>query len=122
VCTNQGLCFQTITLTIARANDWIHGIRAAAPDKDTKQSLAAEPLLEGERLRIIYRLITNDRSEGGAGITPKEGYWENVESIFALHDHQYNKAWIKRWSTKWLLDSQDLDEIRNRLGESVCIV
>lgn len=113
--------YSTTELTLSRANDWIHGIRSAEPEKDTKRSLAAEPLLEGERLRIIHRLITNDQSEGGAGITPKEGDWENVESIFALHDYQYNKEWIKRWSTKWLLDAQDLDEIRNRLGESVRI-
>jgi len=100
-------------------NDWVHGIRAEAPEKNTRVALQEEPLYEGERLRIIYRLMTNPESEGGAGITPKEGEWENVESIFALHDHAYNKAWIKDWSTKWLLEPEDLDEIRNRLGESV---
>lgn len=103
-------------------NDWVHGVRSAAPDKETKQSLEREPLSEAERLRIVNRLITNPEDEGGAGITAKRGEWENVESIFALHDHAYNKAWVKRWSTKWLLNVQDLDEIRNRLGESVCFV
>ncbi|PSK55910.1 hypothetical protein B9Z65_4788 [Elsinoe australis] len=103
----------------SRVNDWIHGIRAAAPEKETRRSLEAEPLHEGERLRIIHRLITNPETEGGAGITAKEGEWENVESIFALHDHAYNKAWIKKWSTKYLLDSKDLDEIRDRLGENI---
>jgi len=43
-----------------------------------------------------------------------------VESIFALHDHAYNKEWIKRWSTSYFLKTEDLDEIRNRLGEKVC--
>ncbi|PNS15734.1 hypothetical protein CAC42_4186 [Sphaceloma murrayae] len=103
----------------SRVNDWIHGIRAAAPEKNTRRALEAEPLHEGERLRIIHRLITNPESEGGAGITAKQGEWENVESIFALHDHAYNKAWIKRWSTKYVLDSKDLDEIRDRLGENI---
>lgn len=107
------------TLMYHRVNDWIHGIRAAAPEKETRRSLEAEPLHEGERLRIIHRLITNPETEGGAGITAKEGEWENVESIFALHNHAYNKAWIKKWSTKYLLDSKDLDEIRDRLGENV---
>lgn len=100
--------------------DWIHGVRAAAPPKETREALQSEPLYEAERLRIIYQLITNPVSEGGAGITPKEGEWDNVESIFALHDHAYNKDWIKKWSTSYFLQAEDLDDIRNRLGEKVC--
>ena len=105
--------------TRGSVRDWIHGIRAAAPSKETRASLEAEPLYEAERLRIIYQLITNPVSEGGAGITPKEGEWANVESIFALHDHAYNKDWIKKWSSQYLLQTEDLDDIRNRLGEKV---
>jgi anoctamin-10 len=97
----------------------MHGVRAAAPSKDTRESLEAEPLYEAERLRIIYQLITNPESEGGAGITPKEGEWENVESVFALHDHAYNKDWIKKWTSSYFLTTEDLDDIRNRLGEKV---
>ncbi|KAF2153232.1 DUF590-domain-containing protein [Myriangium duriaei CBS 260.36] len=103
----------------SRVNDWIHGIRAAAPEKETRQSLESEPLTEGERLRIIHRLISNSEAEGGAGITVKDGEWENVESIFALHDNAYNKAWIKRMSSKYILTPEDLDEIRDRLGENI---
>ncbi|GAB7351378.1 hypothetical protein MBLNU459_g2059t1 [Dothideomycetes sp. NU459] len=102
----------------SRVRDWIHGVRTAAPQKDAK-SLEAEPLHEAERLRVIYSLITNPVEEGGAGITPKEGQWKNVESIFALHNYSYNKEWIKRWSTKYILTPEDLDEIRNRLGEKI---
>lgn len=98
----------------------MHGVRSAAPDKETRAALEAEPLYEAERLRIIYQLITNPTSEGGAGITPKEGEWENVESIFALHDHAYNKDWIKKWTSSYFLKTEDLDDIRNRLGEKVC--
>lgn len=103
----------------SRVRDWMHGVRSAAPEKEVKQSLEREPLTEAERLRIIHQLMTNPVSEGGAGITPKKGEWENVESIFALHDHTYNKQWIKKWSTQYLLTSEDLDEIRNRLGEKI---
>jgi hypothetical protein len=102
-----------------RVRDWIHGVRTAAPEKVTRESLEAEPLYEAERLRIIYQLITNPLSEGGAGITPKEGEWENVESVFALHDHAYNKDWIKKWTSQYFLTTEDLDDIRNRLGEKV---
>nr|OQO17052.1 hypothetical protein B0A51_14203 [Rachicladosporium sp. CCFEE 5018] len=103
----------------SRVKDWMYGVRAAAPSKEVRQSLDGEPMNESERLRIIHQLITNPTSEGGAGITPKKGQWENVESVFALHDHVYNKAWIKKWSTQYLLTPEDLDEIRNRLGEKV---
>ncbi|KAF2085021.1 DUF590-domain-containing protein [Saccharata proteae CBS 121410] len=99
--------------------DWIHGVRAAAPPKETRKALEAEPLYEAERLRIIYQLITNPEHEGGAGITPREDGWKEVESLFALHDHKYNNSWIKKWSTQYLLTPEDLDEIRNRLGEKI---
>lgn len=64
-------------------------------------------------------MIANPPEEGGAGITPKQGSWENVEAIFPLHDHAYNKEWIKKWSTVSFLKVEDLDEIRNRLGEKI---
>lgn len=99
--------------------DWVHGVRSAAPEKETRVSLEAEPMYESERLRIIYQLITNPESEGGAGITPKEGEWKNVESLFPLHDHQYNNEWLKKWSKQWMLLPEDIDEIRERLGEKV---
>jgi anoctamin-10 len=103
----------------SRVKDWIHGVRPAEPTRETQTTLEKDPMTEAERLRIIYQLITNPEDVGGAGITPKKGEWENVESIFALHDHVYNKEWIKKWSTQWLLTPEDLDDIRNRLGEKI---
>ena len=64
-------------------------------------------------------MITSPAEEGGAGITPKHGQWKEVESIFPLHDHAYNKNWIKRWATMTFLKTEDLDDIRNRFGEKV---
>lgn len=72
--------------------DWLHGVRSAAPDKETQRSLDKEPLTEAERLRIVWQLITLPDSEGGAGITPKQGQWDLVESVFPLHDHEFNKV------------------------------
>lgn len=103
----------------SRVKDWMHGVRNAVPSSEVKQSLQHEPLTEAERLRIIYQLMTNEEKEGGAGITPKKGRWENVECIFALHDHAYNKEWLKKWSSQYLLSQDDLDDMRNRLGEKV---
>ena len=102
-----------------RIKDWLHGLRTAAPDKETQQSLSNEPLTDAERLRIIYLLITGPKEDGGAGITPKQGEWKNVESLFALHDHKYNKEWITRWSKSWYLTEEDLQSIRDRFGEKV---
>lgn len=77
-----------------RVKDWLHGVRAAAPDKETQRSLDGEPLTEAERLRIVWQLIILPESEGGAGITPKQGEWKLVESIFPLHDREFNKVHI----------------------------
>lgn len=103
----------------SRVRDWIHGVIPSQPTKETKSALEKEPLNEAERLRIIYQLIHNPEHEGGAGITPKKGEWECVESVFPLHDHVHNKEWIKKWSTRWLLTPEDLDGIRDRLGEKI---
>ena len=82
-------------------------------------SLSDDPLYPAERLRIVHSLITNPKEQGGAGITPGKGDWQEVESIFALHDHEFNKKWIKKWASTTLLKVEDLDEIRNHLGEKV---
>ena len=84
-----------------------------------EHSLASQPLTEAERLRIVHHLIAGPREEGGAGITPKTGQWKNVESIFPLHDHTFNKEWIKSWSSHTFLKAEDLDEVRNKFGEKV---
>jgi hypothetical protein len=84
-----------------------------------QESLKDEPVTEAERLRLTYLLITKPRTEGGAGITPKSGEWKGVESIFALHDHDFNKAWLKSITSKYFLDAKDLTEIRDRFGEKI---
>ncbi|KAL9055434.1 MAG: hypothetical protein Q9162_003532 [Coniocarpon cinnabarinum] len=103
----------------SRTKDWLHGVRSAAPEKESEISGQNQLLYEAERLRIIYQLITNPVEEGGAGITPQHGDWKHVESIFTLHDEAFNKRWLKEWATKYTLKMEDLDEIRDRLGEKV---
>ncbi len=102
-----------------RVKDWLYGVRAAQPDKEAQNSMTSQPLTEAERYRIIYHMITDPTEEGGAGITPKQGQWKNVESIFPLHDQQFNKEWIRKWSTLTILKAEDLDAIRDHLGEKV---
>ncbi|KAI1336291.1 calcium-activated chloride channel-domain-containing protein [Xylariaceae sp. FL0016] len=102
-----------------RVQDWLYGVRTTAPDKDVAKAFEEDPVSEAERLRMVHLLITKPKNEGGAGITPKTGQWKQVASIFALHDHAFNRKWIKQWSTKYFLDSQDLDQIRDKFGEKV---
>lgn len=84
-----------------------------------QEALSAEPMTEAERLRLVYLLITKPRNEGGAGVTPKKGEWKGVESIFPLHDHAFNKAWIKEITSKYLLTTDDLEAIKDRFGEKI---
>jgi len=102
-----------------RLQDWLFGVRSSAPTKDLDQHMEEEPISEAERLRLAYLLITKPRNEGGAGITPKSGQWKYVLSVFPLHDHAFNRAWIKQWSTKYMLDEGDINNIRDRFGEQI---
>ncbi|KAK4697776.1 anoctamin-10, partial [Lecanoromycetidae sp. Uapishka_2] len=103
----------------SRVRDWLYGVRAAQPDRETQNLLTRQPLTEAERYRIVHHMITSPTKEGGAGIIPKHGQWKDVESIFPLHDHAFNKEWIKTWSTMTFLKIEDLDDIRNRFGEKI---
>ena len=102
-----------------RVQDWLYGVRAAAPNQDLTQYFEKEPVSEAERLRLAYLLITKPKNEGGAGIHAKIGQWKYVASIFPLHDHAFNRAWIKEWSGKYFVDQHDLNRIRDKFGEQV---
>lgn len=39
--------------------------------------------------------------------------------MFPLHNHEFNIEWLKKWSTKYFLDSNDLNEIRDKFGEQI---
>lgn len=103
----------------SRVQDWLFGVRTAAPEKEMQINLDQEPITEAERLRLTYLLVTKPRNEGGAGITPKSGEWKCVESIFALHDHTFNKKWIKELTGKTFLGVKDLEEIKDKFGEKI---
>ena len=64
-------------------------------------------------------MISCPKEEGGAAITPKHGEWKNVEAVFPLHEHEKNKRWLTDFSTKTFLTPEDLDFVRNTVGEAV---
>jgi hypothetical protein len=67
-------------------------------------------------------MITCPDEEGGADITPRYGEWKNVESVFPLHNHKTNQQWLNEWARKTFLNPQDLDHIRDGVGEKVRIL
>lgn len=102
-----------------RVQDWLYGVRIKAPGRDIERVFTQEPISDAERLRLVFLLMTLPKNDGGVGITPKIGQWKFVESIFPLHDHAFNRQWIKQWSTKYLLTEADIDQIRDRFGERI---
>ena len=102
-----------------RVKDWLHGLRAAQPDRETKDVLNQNPATDAERHRVVHHLITSPVSEGGAGINVGSTDWKHVEAIFPLHDHSFNKHWMTKWATTTFLKAEDLDEIRDSFGEKV---
>jgi len=93
-------------------------------DPDVQKDIASK-LATSDRLYIIYNLLTRPTWEGGVGIsTENEGGWHQtggmyLESIFTLHNKELNNKWIKYWSKKWILSTEDMTDIRNHFGTRV---
>ncbi|RMD40175.1 hypothetical protein DV735_g4959, partial [Chaetothyriales sp. CBS 134920] len=102
----------------SRVKDFLYGIRQVQPARDADGAVSP-PLTDSERLRLIHSIILSPPEEGGAGITPKHGQWKNVDCVFPLHNNAKNKKWLADISTKTFLTQDDLDEIRNRVGEKI---
>ncbi|CAG8522776.1 12987_t:CDS:2 [Racocetra persica] len=98
----------------SRIHDWLVGARIRDIDEDTEG-----PLTDAERLRLVHDIITNPASEGGADINPGLGEFELVEGFLPLQDRSYNEAWMITWSTKWLIEKEDLLQLRNHFGEKI---
>ena len=75
-----------------RVAEWLHGVRLAAPDEQTRLALDEEVITDAERLRVVHLLITSPEREGGAGITPGLDGWNYIDSIFPLHDSKFNRV------------------------------
>lgn len=67
----------------------------------------------------MYHLVNWKKELGGAGITPELGQWENVKSIFPLHNARENQKLLRHLSKRVLLSDADLDKIRDLFGSKV---
>lgn len=55
---------------------------------------AFEDLTKAERLRLVYEILTQPESEGGAGISSQVDKY--VDSIMPLHDDEFNSVSIRK--------------------------
>ncbi|KAI8637071.1 calcium-activated chloride channel-domain-containing protein [Parasitella parasitica] len=104
-----------------RVRDFLLGVRVDEIGDESNNTnnvdQAFEDLTEAERLRLVYEILTQPESEGGAGISVEVD--DYVESIMPLHDDKFNNNWLKSWSTKSLIDDNDLLTIRDHFGEKI---
>ncbi|KAI0918035.1 hypothetical protein AcW1_007015 [Taiwanofungus camphoratus] len=101
-----------------RHSDFICGLPTANPT--AALDLDAAPLSAADHLRLIHTYITSTISDGGLGIAPGSTGWDRVESIMLLHDHAFNDAWIRSWTTREL-GFVKFDDIRRQFGEAIAL-
>ncbi|KAF2739811.1 hypothetical protein EJ04DRAFT_559707 [Polyplosphaeria fusca] len=105
------------TVYRSRVKDWLYGVVKDHPG-GTKNSVV-DGDFEAEDVLSMYHLVNWQQSNGGAGIVPQTGKWENVASIFPLHNHRKNQELMGRLSRTIFLSEEDLDRIRDLWGSKV---
>ncbi|EKG19494.1 Anoctamin/TMEM 16 [Macrophomina phaseolina MS6] len=101
----------------SRVKDWLYGITREHPGGGKDTIMDGE--FEAEDILSMFHLVTWKKELGGAGITPQSGKWQNVESVFPLHNERANQTLLLHLSKKLFLSVEDLDQIRNLLGSKV---
>lgn len=100
---------------------WLNDVRNEISLQSMERNLQEAPITDAERLRTIYLLITSSKADGGIGITPNYGDWKSVESIFPLHNNEYNEELVRKLTSKYILDSKTLTEIKDHFGERIAL-
>ncbi|KAL0261076.1 hypothetical protein SLS55_004772 [Diplodia seriata] len=101
----------------SRVKDWLYGITREHPGGGKDTVIDGE--FEAEDILSMFHLVSWKKELGGAGITPQSGKWENVESIFPLHNERKNHDLLFHLSKKIFLRVEDLDKIRDLFGSKV---
>ena len=96
--------------------DYLYGITSTAPDP-VKNYVAGD--FEAEDVLSMYHLVNWTKENGGAGITPGSGQWQNVKSIFPVHNEEVNTTLMKHLGRRFFLTTEDLDRIRDLFGSKV---
>ncbi|KAI1793434.1 calcium-activated chloride channel-domain-containing protein [Ganoderma leucocontextum] len=101
-----------------RYSDFLCGLPTVDPTGT--RDLSAEPLSPAERLRLVHSYVTSTHADGGLGVAPGSSAWDRVESVMVLHDHAFNEAWIRAWTTRQL-GFVKFDDIRQQFGDTVAL-
>ncbi|KAH9849898.1 DUF590-domain-containing protein [Lenzites betulinus] len=101
-----------------RYSDFLCGLPTTNPTGT--RDLAEEPLTPADRLRLVHTYVTSTLADGGLGVAPGSSNWDRVESVLVLHDHSFNDAWIRSWTTRQL-GFVKFDKIRQQFGEAVAL-
>ncbi|KAM0790940.1 hypothetical protein ACM66B_004245 [Microbotryomycetes sp. NB124-2] len=119
-----------------RMADWLHGVTSDKPAPKSPHDFATDELTPAERIRLVYSILTTARSNGAGSITqstasgtvaglqplPSPPTFPHVTAVFPPHDVQYNKQWIKNWSSTQLkIPREQLTEIKDHFGEKVAL-
>ncbi|KZP13192.1 DUF590-domain-containing protein, partial [Athelia psychrophila] len=99
--------------------DFLSGLPTASIPSATK-SFDDGPLSPAERIRLIHSHITSVPQDGGLGIAPQSDDWQFVDSILPLHDTDFNKTWLKVWTTTQF-STVNVSSIRAQFGDSVAL-
>lgn len=72
------------------------------------------PLSSADRVRLVHAYLTSTPHDGGLGIIPGCREWNLVQSVMALHDHEFNDQWIRMW-TRHRIASMELEKVRDQV-------
>ncbi|PPR03916.1 hypothetical protein CVT24_008101 [Panaeolus cyanescens] len=75
-------------------------------------------LSPADRIRLVYSYITSTPADGGLGVSPDASEWDLLDSIFPLHDRDFNERWTKAWKPRKIF-SVSLESIRSQFGDSL---
>ena len=107
-----------LELTICnRHSDFLQGLPASRLPSLPKD-FSTSSISAADRLRLIYEYVTSTRFDGGLGIVSNSKDWPRVESIMALHDHDFNDTWIRVWTRRQLgfaIDTVELDKLKDQV-------
>ena len=51
--------------------------------------------------------------------SPRRVQFRVQRRLYPLHDRHFNRQWLPRWTTRWLIQQRDLDKLRDQYGEKV---
>lgn len=89
--------------------------------KDASALSDPSTLSPADRLRIVHEFVTSTPHDGGLGIVPGSKDWTRVESVLALHDHEFNDMWLRSWTRRQVgfgINKVELDKIKDQVRYS----